>query len=543
MAKACPSVSRERSRLIFLILLPVLLAHSTSNGKPDVSLPVSETVYKRTNRNPRPEGRWGELCRPRFPTRRLSPEPLLTLRKQRSLHTSSSTWSDKETGDAWDDMLHFDGWEDVDPSKYLSPSPDPSPNFSATRPASNRSQQTPNPAQLEAAFPGVSDPDSKSYPGQTWSEYMGTSQDEDSPWASLDAFADSPTVASPLPPQLSAGSGSPFTPAPATAQTFPTNESITAPQPGDGADTLAMKALVAQMVARQDSGPRPTISTSSTHPSPSRPSPSPPKPPTEHARLSPSNLSATSPQPGDSAETLALKAAVAQMVGKSKPEENASRTNDISTHSQPLNAGARSQLTNSSTSAASFTSATSLTGLNPNPAAGLTHVSPSGALHMVDVTSKPWTSRSATAQGRVWLPSQAVAAILAGESGGQDVLRKGPVLHTAQLAGIMGAKKVGDLIPLCHPLHLSQVDIDFSWDPAESEADNIEGSGQYLVIRCTARTNGPTGVEMEALTGVNVACLTVWDMVKAVAGREMVLDDIKVVAKSGGKSGDWVREN
>ncbi len=172
--------------------------------------------------------------------------------------------------------------------------------------------------------------------------------------------------------------------------------------------------------------------------------------------------------------------------------------------------------------------------------AGLTHIdSASGTARMVDVSNKASTSRSATAQGRVWLPREAMNAVRATEQGSASLLSKGPVLQTARLAGIMGAKRTSDLIPLCHPLPLSSVHVELKYDDDEQ----LEPEGGYLLIECTASTTGPTGVEMEALTGVSVACLTIWDMTKALAGREMVIEGLKVTRKSGGKSGDWTRED
>ena len=177
----------------------------------------------------------------------------------------------------------------------------------------------------------------------------------------------------------------------------------------------------------------------------------------------------------------------------------------------------------------------------------LTHVNTAtGSINMVDVSDKSETKRSATARGRVWLPTEGIRAIFDVEQGrSTGALSKGPVLHTAQLAGIMGAKQTSSLIPLCHPLRLTKVDVELAFEQdaialADGTGDGGEGGG-YLVIECTATTTDKTGVEMEALTGVSTAALTIWDMCKAVAGREMVIDDIKVIRKSGGKSGDWQR--
>ncbi|TKY90094.1 hypothetical protein EX895_000092 [Sporisorium graminicola] len=164
----------------------------------------------------------------------------------------------------------------------------------------------------------------------------------------------------------------------------------------------------------------------------------------------------------------------------------------------------------------------------------LSHIDPAtGGASMVDVSHKPTTSRSATAVGRVYLPTSASHLLLATESQ-QGISNKGPVLHTAQLAGIMAAKRTSDLIPLCHPLPLTHVDV---------KLDIVHGQHEesWIQVECTATTAGQTGVEMEALTGCTTACLTVWDMVKAVAGKTMRIGDVMVVRKSGGKSGDWVR--
>ncbi|KAK0538214.1 hypothetical protein OC834_000540 [Tilletia horrida] len=285
--------------------------------------------------------------------------------------------------------------------------------------------------------------------------------------------------------------------------------------------------------------------------------------------------------------------------------------------------------------------------------AQLTHVDPAdrSRARMVDVSDKIPTLRTGTAVGRVYLPQVAMDLIRASEaSNSGEIAGKGPVLRTAQLAGIMGAKRTADLIPLCHPLSLTHVDVvlelvegegeeeeqretralqaqmdeeraalasseaflrqatsgahtferadgDSSvqsqedvgfriedlidadqWRGRELDLNELGGNGGggglpaatfntaspsaslsrspdvdparerlssgmgYVQVTCTARTSGPTGVEMEALIGANIACLTVWDMVKAVAGREMWIGDVKVVKKTGGKSGDWERE-
>nr|CDI51015.1 molybdenum cofactor biosynthesis protein [Melanopsichium pennsylvanicum 4] len=166
----------------------------------------------------------------------------------------------------------------------------------------------------------------------------------------------------------------------------------------------------------------------------------------------------------------------------------------------------------------------------------LTHIDAQrGGASMVDVSPKPTTHRSATAVGRIFLPSSAAELIRNTDSTSSGVSGKGPVLHTAQLAGIMAAKRTADLIPLCHPLPLTHVQVNLNI------MDNGEGGESYINVECTARTAGQTGVEMEALTGCTVACLTVWDMVKAVAGKQMRIGHIMVIKKMGGKSGDWQR--
>ena len=149
-----------------------------------------------------------------------------------------------------------------------------------------------------------------------------------------------------------------------------------------------------------------------------------------------------------------------------------------------------------------------------------THLDESGAAHMVDVGAKAATGRRAVAGGRITMTPEALAAIRAGNA------PKGDVLSTARIAGIMAAKRTAELIPLCHPLALTSVAVDFDW-----EADGIS-------VRATAATTGPTGVEMEALTAASVALLTLYDMAKAL-DRAMVLGDIRLLEKSGGRSGDW----
>lgn len=149
-----------------------------------------------------------------------------------------------------------------------------------------------------------------------------------------------------------------------------------------------------------------------------------------------------------------------------------------------------------------------------------THLDETGAAHMVDVGAKAATGRRAVAGGRITMTPEALAAIRAGDA------PKGDVLSTARIAGIMAAKRTAELIPLCHPLALTSVAVDFDW-----EADGIS-------VRATAATTGPTGVEMEALTAASVALLTLYDMAKAL-DRAMVIGDIRLLEKSGGRSGDW----
>ncbi len=150
----------------------------------------------------------------------------------------------------------------------------------------------------------------------------------------------------------------------------------------------------------------------------------------------------------------------------------------------------------------------------------LTHLDDTGAARMVDIAGKPVTARQATAEGSISMSPEALAAIRNGTA------KKGDVLAVARVAGILAAKKTSDLIPLCHPIALSSVTIDFTLD-----VDTI-------LATCTARTTNATGVEMEALTAVSVALLTVYDMAKAI-DRGMTISGIRLLAKSGGRSGDW----
>jgi len=154
--------------------------------------------------------------------------------------------------------------------------------------------------------------------------------------------------------------------------------------------------------------------------------------------------------------------------------------------------------------------------------ARLTHVDETGAARMVDVTAKDVTARVAVASGRV-LVSAEVVRLLRGEG-----VPKGDALGVARVAGIMAAKRTPDLVPLCHPLAISGVTVD------------LEVDDDAVSIRATVRTSDRTGVEMEALTAVSVAALTIVDMVKAV-DKAAVITDVRVEAKSGGRSGDWTR--
>lgn len=150
----------------------------------------------------------------------------------------------------------------------------------------------------------------------------------------------------------------------------------------------------------------------------------------------------------------------------------------------------------------------------------LTHIDGDGAAHMVDIVDKNDTVREARAEGVIHMKSDTLDAIKA------NAMKKGDVLATARIAGIMAAKKTSDLIPLCHPLALSKVAVDFTF-----LEDGIRVEGM-------ARLTGKTGVEMEALTATSVALLTIYDMSKAMQ-KDMIVSDIRLLVKSGGKSGDW----
>jgi len=152
----------------------------------------------------------------------------------------------------------------------------------------------------------------------------------------------------------------------------------------------------------------------------------------------------------------------------------------------------------------------------------LTHLGSSGQARMVDVSAKTATERVAIAEGRVVMNAKTLDLVLSGDA------KKGDVLGAARIAGIMAAKKTHELIPLCHPLALSKVEVDITPDR------KLAG----LIVRATCKLTGQTGVEMEALTAVSVACLTIYDMVKAVE-RGMRIEGIRLIEKRGGKSGTY----
>jgi cyclic pyranopterin monophosphate synthase len=152
----------------------------------------------------------------------------------------------------------------------------------------------------------------------------------------------------------------------------------------------------------------------------------------------------------------------------------------------------------------------------------LTHLAEAGTAHMVDVSAKAATDREARAEGRVIMRRETLALALAGNA------KKGDVFAAARIAGIMAAKKTHELIPLCHPLPIANAAVDITPDP------KLPG----LVVRATVKVSGTTGVEMEALTAVSVACLTIYDMVKAVE-RGMRIEGIRLLEKRGGKSGHY----
>lgn len=150
----------------------------------------------------------------------------------------------------------------------------------------------------------------------------------------------------------------------------------------------------------------------------------------------------------------------------------------------------------------------------------LTHIDDQGRARMVDVSDKAATAREAVATGFVRMSVETLALAISGSG------RKGDVRTVAELAGVMAAKKTSDLIPLCHPLALSKVEV------------AVEATDGGLAVTARVKTTGPTGVEMEALTAASVACLTIYDMLKA-AEKGMVIETVRLLEKTGGKSGDW----
>jgi len=185
----------------------------------------------------------------------------------------------------------------------------------------------------------------------------------------------------------------------------------------------------------------------------------------------------------------------------------------------------------------------------------LTHLDEHGRASMVDVGEKDITKRSATASGRIFIPQIAYNLVTASypafvDDAGKDndpqsnmvakSRKKGDVLTIAQLAAIMGAKQTSSLIPLCHPLSLSKIDVKLKSEESKENDTIIKYS---IICTATVSCEGKTGVEMEALTAVSVGLLTVWDMLKAVAGKEMEIGEIIVSHKSGGRSGDFTRNS
>ena len=156
----------------------------------------------------------------------------------------------------------------------------------------------------------------------------------------------------------------------------------------------------------------------------------------------------------------------------------------------------------------------------PNTPSPLTHFDAQGQAHMVDVGAKASTHRVAVATGRIQMLASTLALIQSGTA------KKGDVLGIARIAGIQGAKRTADLIPLCHPLMLSKISVEFEYEAAA------------IRVEARVRLNGPTGVEMEALTAVSVALLTLYDMAKAL-DKSMIISDVRLLSKTGGKSGDY----
>lgn len=155
----------------------------------------------------------------------------------------------------------------------------------------------------------------------------------------------------------------------------------------------------------------------------------------------------------------------------------------------------------------------------------LTHFDAKGNAVMVDVSEKNVTSRTAIAKGKIYANEVVIKAVLSGD------IKKGDVLGVARVAGIMGAKRTSDLIPMCHPLNITKCSVDFEVNEKEN----------YIEATCLVKVDGKTGVEMEALTGVNIALLTIYDMCKAI-DKSMEISEIHLARKTGGKSGDFVNE-
>ena len=155
----------------------------------------------------------------------------------------------------------------------------------------------------------------------------------------------------------------------------------------------------------------------------------------------------------------------------------------------------------------------------------LTHINERGDAHMVDVGDKAATARRAVAEGTILMKPETLQLVLGGNN------KKGDVLAVARIAGIMAAKKTSELVPLCHPIALTSVEVELQPD----------SNNHCIHCTCTASTTGQTGVEMEALTATQVALLTIYDMCKAV-DRGMTITDVRLLQKSGGKSGDWQRQ-
>jgi molybdenum cofactor biosynthesis protein MoaC len=177
---------------------------------------------------------------------------------------------------------------------------------------------------------------------------------------------------------------------------------------------------------------------------------------------------------------------------------------------------------------------------SPDDDQRLSHLSDdSSRPSMVSVTQKPNTIRTATAVAKVYIPKSAYDILISNSK-----TKKGDVLSVAQLAGIMGAKLTPQIIPLCHPISLSNIDVTLRISaPEEPTWDEKTFRHDYFIsVICETECEGKTGVEMEALTGCAVSCLTVWDMLKSVAGKQMEIGEMKVIRKTGGKSGDWERK-